>query len=271
MTIGTFCLVKNESAWIMPHVMQVLPFVDEMVFFDGNSTDGTIEILEHIRKEFEGGKKIRLFKNKDPFDLQQDYVDMFNICMRTLNTDLAWFLHPDMFVENPEQIKKLDRDMIAGFTHLTSFGGDPEGQLFKIEGRGEAWKNIYRLTSPNLGAHYFGHYGAVNEDVYFSEITGDLHEHFGTGFTRYPYLVFDTGIRVLHFSDVRSYNRRLRRMIECLKNQGCTEEIANDLAPQHPRVSLKVGNGYDFIPAEYPAEFMRWKKYSMKLPCLTNA
>jgi len=251
-------LVKNEKFWIAPHILRVLPHVDQMCFFDGNSTDGTLEIIEQIKNTDPNGHKIKLVKDRDPKDLKDDYVKLFNECMWSLETDLAWFLHPDMWVINPEEINRVrNSDAIALVTHMESYAGEPGGKLYKIEqGRGELWKNIYRLRNPNLGAHYHGWYGAANEDVYFREITGDQHEHHGEQVGRYPYAVEDSGLKVMHFSDVRPYDRRLSRMVTCLLNQGYSAIDAKNIAPTHPRVSLEDGVGFKFAPAEYPAEFL---------------
>jgi len=56
MSLGSFILIKNESQWIAPHILRVLPFIDQMVFFDGNSTDGTLEYLK--------GRKIQDYASK---------------------------------------------------------------------------------------------------------------------------------------------------------------------------------------------------------------
>ncbi len=256
MSIGTFTLVKNEIFWITPHILRVLPYVDQMCFYDGNSTDGTLEAIENIKNTDPNGHKIKLVKNKDPKDLRDAYVEMFNDCMWSLDTDMAWFLHPDMYCINPNQITRArESSAVAMTTRMKSYAGDPGGQLYEIQGRAEAWKNIYRLRNPNLGAHYFGWYGAANEDVYFREITGEDHLHHGSNLHLYPYQIDDSGIEVMHFSDVRPYERRLGRMKTCLLNQGHLPEKVEELAPLHPRVSLKDNDLFKFIPAEYPAEF----------------
>jgi glycosyltransferase involved in cell wall biosynthesis len=256
-SIGTFCLVKNESPWIGAHLLQILPYIDEVVLFDGGSTDGTLEIIKAIQRGNGDGKKIKLFEDKDPKDLQDDYVRLFDECMRSLSTDLAWFLHPDMFVVNPEKILAVrESRAISLTTKIRSFAGEPGGQLYEIKGRGEAWKNIYRLRSPDLGAHYFGHYGAHNEDVYFRAITGDSHEHYGQDFQFYPYGVDESGLEVLHFSDVRPRARRVDRMVKCFKNNGYSEEVARARTEAHPRVTLKDGDGLKFVPSQYPQDFI---------------
>ena len=261
MSIGTFTLIRNEAPWIAAHILRVLPFVDEMVLFDGNSIDGTLEIIEAIQDSEEGDGKIRLFKNHDCADLKDDYVRLFNGCLRSLSTDLAFFAHPDMYVANPERLSHIANcDAVALSTKMRSFAGEPGEQLFEMVGRGDRWKNLFRLRGPDLGAHYFGHYGVHNEDVYFSAITGDDHEHHGSDFSKYPYEVVDSGLEILHFSDVRTYVRRLERMKTCLRNQGKRPEKIDEMAAAHPRVTLKSGpmfyDNFTLVPSEYPKEFV---------------
>lgn len=251
MSVGTFTLIKNEIRWIKAHLLSWLPHVDEMVFYDGNSTDGTLEVLRETRRDHPLGFKITLVEGKDPADLRDAYVSMFNDCLHTLKTDYAIFAHPDMLIEAPGEIRKLGENL-SYFCHMRSFAGDPAGQLYEIKtGRSEVWKNVYRLRNPDFGLHYFGHYGAWNEDCYFSKITGNEHEFFGSEVERYPYEVGDSGIRLLHYSDVRPYGRRFQRMTRCLVNQGHSEEAAARLARNHPRVTFENKSGFEFAPAEY--------------------
>lgn len=261
MSIGIFQLVKNEYQFIGPWLMRNLPVVDRIVIYDGNSYDGTLDIINHVIEKYDVQKKIKLVLDKDPKDLKDDYVKLFNECMWELDTDLAWFLHPDMFITTPERVDFFrDSDCIAGITNMRSFAGDP-GTLYEVKGRGGAWKNIYRLRNPDLGAHYHGWYGAANEDIYFSSITGDEHEHHGIQFKKYPYHVMDVGLEALHFSDVRPYERRLNRMMTCLENQGLSKDQLLVEAAKHPRVTLRNGNGFEFIPSTYPEEFIKWSDY----------
>lgn len=258
MTIGSFTLIRNEAPWIAANLLAWLPYLDEMVLFDGNSEDGTLEIIEAVKREHPEGSKITLVKDKDPKDLQADYVRLFDECLRTLSTDLAAFLHPDMI---PSKVPELGHlaGCVAASMRMRSFAGEPGAQLYEIKGRGEAWKNVYRLRNPDLGAHYFGHYGHSAEDVYFSEITGAEHAHHGSNFSAYPYEVVDSGIEVLHFSDVRPYARRLDRMKKCLANQGNPVEFAE----LHPRVTLQGDAQFSFVLAEYPASMLAAReKYS---------
>lgn len=257
-TIGTFCLIKNEIRFIAAHLKSWLPFVDEMVLFDGNSTDGTIEAV----KEFKD-PKITLIENMDPKDLKDDYVRMFNECLRTLKTDYAVFAHPDMILDAPGNIRNLG-DSMSYYSHMRSFAGEPEGQLYEIvEGRRPFWKNVYRLHSPDLGLHYFGHYGTNEEDCYFSKITGNEHSVptkisreeksvYGIDLGRLPYKVEDSGIVISHYSDLRTYERRLGRMLICLENQGVDPYLAKIIAKQHPRVTLRSRPGFKFEPVKTP-------------------
>lgn len=258
--LGAFCLIKNEKIFIKAHLKSWLPHLEQMVFYDGNSTDGTLEIIKEAQKG-EFGNKIKLYENKDCKDLTADYEKLSNECMWCLDTDFAVFLHPDMFLDNREVLKEMPKDGIAGTINIRSFAGEPDGQIYEIKGRGDKWKNIYRLRNPNLGAHYFGSYGAANEDTYFSKITGNSHEHFGQSFFNYPYKIFDSGLNVLHYSDVRTRERRLDRMIKCLVNQGYTPEAAKLAAPRHPRVSFEDDCGFTFTWLVEPPVILNPKEY----------
>lgn len=247
--IGSFCLIRNEAKFIKAHLKSWLPHLSQMVFYDGNSTDGTLDIIKDAMTR-EYGHKIKLREDKDPINLTDSYISLSNSAMWDVDCDMAVFLHPDMFYNGGG--KELPKDCAAASINIRSFAGEPDGNIYEIKGRGTKWKNIYRLRNPDIGAHYFGAYGAHNEDTYFSEITGESHEHYGQAFERYPYEVADSGIEVLHYSDVRPYSRRLERMTRCLINQGYSPEKAAQIAPNHPRVSLKDGAGFSFSHVETP-------------------
>lgn len=248
--LGSFCLIKNEKTFIKAHLDSWLPHLQQMVFWDGNSTDGTLEIIKEAQKG-EFGYKIKLREDKDPINLTNNYVELSNGAMWDVDCDLAMFLHPDMFLGS-KKINEFSEGSIASNTHMKSYAGEPNGTIFEIKGRGQKWKNIYRLRNPDLGAHYFGAYGAQNEDTYFSEITGSAHVHHGQDFHKYPYPVTDSGIEILHYSDVRPLTRRIDRMVKCLVNQGYSKEQAEKMAPNHPRVSFNNGMGFEFKAVETP-------------------
>ena len=249
MSIGTFTLVKNEARWMGPHLASWLPHVSQMVFFDGNSTDGTLDIIKDFQKSHPEGKKILLVEGQDPKDLKDDYVRLFNECIGRLTTDYAAFVHPDMILMRPGDF---NLSSPAATMEMVSFGGEPDGLLYRIDGRGTAWKNIYFR---GLGLHYFGHYGTVEEDCYFRDITGDIHSP-----NHHPYAVEKSGALVYHFSDVRPLSRRIDRMVKCLMNQGANEKQALEMAEQHPRVTLRSGHGFSFFAENYPPIFQTWKE-----------
>ena len=263
-SVGSFTLILNERAWIGAHLLSWLPLLDEMVFYaDAASNDGTVDIIKDFRARHEFGNKIKLFENKTPKDLQDDYVRLFNDCMRELSTDFAAFLHPDFLPDGDASGLRSIGDCHAYASEMRSFAGEPGGKLYEFtEGRADNWLHIYRLRNPDLGAKYHGHYGAHNEGVYFEAITGDEYQLFKNT-ALYPYKVGESGVKILHFSDVRPYQRRINRMITCLQNQNptLTREQAYDLAKQHPRVSLDSGSGrfgkFLLKPAEYPEIFSK--------------
>lgn len=257
--IGSFTLIKNEAPWIGAHLEMWLPHLSEMVFFDGNSTDGTVEIILDVIHNHRHGYKVKLFTDKDPKNLQEDYVRLFDECLHSVESDLAFFLHPDML---PARVPANSNHMsgaIAASVAMRSFGGEPEVSLYEIKGRCPDWKNIYRLRNPDLGAHYHGHYGHETEDVYFKAITGDKHI-LKEDLTKYPYPIVKSGIEVLHFSDVRPYERRIERMVKCLANNKWPEDDAKRHAADHPRVTFKSGGQFKFEPAEWPIEYVEARK-----------
>ena len=272
MKIGTYTLIKNEIDWIGPHLVSWLPYVDQMVFLDGNSTDGTLDVLMEFIKRHPDGRKIKVFANKDPKDMQDYYVRLFNEAMSHLETDFAWFAHPDMLRISGD-FSGLG-DAHAYTTTKISYAGESlKDQIYEIsEGRADRWKDVMRRNNPDLGLHYYGHYGAQNEDVYFREITGEDHVFHGKKFDKYPYEVKDSGVVMAHFSDVRNYGRRLSRMITSLQNQGLSKADAEILAPQHPRVTLKDDIGFKFVPVGMPdcysIPFAEYKRFMEKVECL---
>lgn len=256
-SLGSYTLIKNEAQFIAAHLLAWLPILDEMVFYDGNSTDGTLEIIKAIREENIHGHKIKLVEGRDPANLQDDYVRTFTDCVRAVDQDLAVFIHPDMMpVKAPKNFDHLE-NAVAATAVMRSFAGEPDGQLMEIvTGRGDRWKTIMRRNRPDLGLHYAGYYGAHDEDAYLAAITGDEHKNFAPFFDAYPYEVVDSGLEILHFSDVRSPRRRHERMVRCLMNQGHPHERAQSIALSHPRVTLKDGDGFRFVKSEYPPEML---------------
>ena len=260
-SLGSFIIIRDEAKWIGMHLASWLPHLSEMVFYDGYSTDGTLETIKAFRDSHPDGHKIKLFEGKNPANLREAYTEMFNECLHELSTDLAAFIHPDFYLEDPGDIANLS-GALSYTMSLRSFAGEPGGQLYEISGRGEKWKNIYTLR-PDLGLHYAGAYGSAEEDCYYREITGDDHTNHGQEFDRYPYSVVDSGAKVWHFSDVRDHARRLGRMKSCLENQGLPADRLDAVASSHPRVTLQAGVDhfgihYDFKPVAYPPIFKTW-------------
>lgn len=262
--IGSFTLVRNESEWIGGHLEMWLPILSEMVFFDGNSTDGTQQIILDVAHNHPMGHKVKLFTDKDPKDLTDDYVRVFNECLGAVESQYAAFIHPDMIPVNAGY--QVDPRLAAHFMNVESYAGDSMDSLLRFtSGRSDKWKNIYQ-KKPDIGAHYFGHYGAWNEDVYFSEITGDSHTAFEQ-FNSYPYKIGDSGLKILHFSDVRPYERRVDKMAKTLRHNGWMEADREAVLSTHPRVTLIPNSTVDFskeIPADSLAAIERFKKNNAK-------
>jgi glycosyltransferase involved in cell wall biosynthesis len=252
--------------------MSILDYVDELIFADGNSTDGTLEIIDLIKRKFDKGDKIKLFLDKDCKDLQQDYVSLFDWTLKQVKSDYAWFIHPDMICINPETIRPaIEKGGMRYHVGLVSIAGDKRELKF-LEGRDGSWATIYRNA---YGLHYYGNYGTAEEDCYFQDLTGDVHVFWKIQ-KRLPYQILDSGIKLIHYCDCKPYKRRYERMLKCLKNL-YPERPEMDLeieAAKHPRVNLKDGTYinkvFKFAPNDYiPEVFKRYAEHfePLRKPC----
>jgi len=234
MKIAVIAPVLNEAQFIGYSIMSAHPHVDEFIYaVSPKSDDGTIEILRHIAKHY-GNIRI-LLQSKydfDPMDMKA-YNGAFNDCIDQTRCDAVWFLHPDMVIT---QWKDIQEGPLAWTVNMTSYARDLNTVITK--GRATRWKNIH---AKKFGLHYYGGYGSVNEDFYYSDITGTSYRHYGQQFSQYPFEVGETGIEVAHFCEVKPYKRRLEKMKLCLKTQmpNATDPLIEELAVQHPRVTLE--------------------------------
>ena len=237
--ISVFSIVKNEAAFIGVGVMSLLPYVDEIVYADGNSTDGTLEILDYIKKKYDTSDKIKVLKNMDCSDLKDDYVRLFNETMKQCNADYLLYCHPDMILTDPGVLADSrlgDNNEFAYYVNIRSFAGEKiEKEI--VKGRTNKWKTIMKN---DFGLHYWGHYGHNDEDMYFRDITGDeyvVHKDM----SRYPFEVHDSGIKLWHLCECKSLARREQKMENVARTvMGMTNHVhINDLLANHPRVTLR--------------------------------
>ena len=242
MKVATIAPVLNECPWIGYSIMSALPGVEAMHYgIDSKSDDGTFELLKML-SETVGKGKVFWYRNPDfdfdPMDTQA-YNRAFNVLIgaviETSHPDAILFLHPDMVVMNPEQFLKLEDGPLAWYTHIRSFAGDFDMEI--VKGRALRWKNMH---APRFGLKYSGGYGSVNEDFYHADITGNSLRHYGEEFSRYPFEVRDSGVRINHYCELKNYKRRLEKMKLCLRTQhpDFDADLIEEMACQHPRVTL---------------------------------
>lgn len=230
-SLSVFCIVKNEAQFIEASVRAVAPYVDEIVYADGNSTDGTLSILDRIGKEY---PNLRVLKNWDCANLQDDYVRLFNELLGQCKGDYVWFLHPDMVVRNPAQLTQFKKQarLDAYTVRMRSFAGD--GMVEITKGRTNTWKTIMRNA---YGLHYWGHYGNENEDMYF-----DFQDHkVYRDLSQYPFEIGDSRLCVEHYCECKDTTRRKEKMENILKYGHGIEDrtVLTDALTNHPRVTLK--------------------------------
>jgi glycosyltransferase involved in cell wall biosynthesis len=235
MKISVVCPVLNEVDFIGYSIMAAEPYVSEFIYaLDDASSDGTRELLHHIKSKYLGKRLFILdTPNFHPSDMKA-YNNAFNICIRGSQGDACFFLHPDMIVtQGPTDPLP---HALAWYSTITSYAGDFTTIISK--GRCTQWKNLH---ARKFGLHYYGGYGSQNEDFYHSDITGKSYKHYGTDFLKYPYQVADSGMRINHYCELKPYQRRLEKMKECLRTLSpqASEEWVEDAATQHPRVTLE--------------------------------
>jgi glycosyltransferase involved in cell wall biosynthesis len=237
MKLSVIAPVKDEAPWIGYSILSCLDQMHEFIYaLDSESQDGTRELLHHVKDKYAHEKLTIIdFPTFHPSDTKA-YNEAFNVCIRKSTGDSCFFYHPDMVVTNPEAIEAMADNALAWWTNVTSFAGDFHTVISK--GRCDKWKNIH---ARKFDLNYFGGYGSQNEDFYHSNITGKSTKHFGTEFSKYPFVVRDSGINVSHFCELKSYKRRLEKMKLCLKTQyvNSADHVIEELASQHPRVTLE--------------------------------
>lgn len=234
MKISVVGPVLNECPWIGFSILAALPVVHEFVYaLDQKSSDGTRELLHHVKEKYAHEKLVILdHPTFHPSDMKA-YNNSFNRCIQESTGDAVWFLHPDMIVtEGSPEIPAA----MAWWVQMTSYAGDFETVITK--GRTDKWKNIH---AKKMGLHYFGGYGSQNEDFYHSDITGKSYKHYGSEFSKYPFQVSKSGIKVNHYCELKEYARRFEKMQLCLKtlHPNASAEWIEEMAVQHPRVTLE--------------------------------
>lgn len=269
MRIAAIAPVLNEVDFIGYSIMAGIPGIDSFHYgIDAKSNDGTFDLVRMLSETVAKGKVFWYTApvfNIDPMDKSQ-YNGAFNaLIAAALSTkpDAVMFLHPDQIITNPGVISAIPDDAIAWFVHMRSFSGDMKTEITK--GRASKWKNIH---CPRFGLEYYGEYGSQNEDFYHKDITGRSFKHYGQEFSKYPYRVADSGIKINHYCEVKDYGRRLEKMQLCLKTLYPTmpEERIKELAENHPRVTLDPSStqfgSFEFEPSKYPVPeiFSKYKE-----------
>jgi hypothetical protein len=275
MSLSVWSVIKNERQFIGYGLMSVLPYADEVIYFDGNSTDGTLELLDYIKGTYDKDNKIKVFRDKDFKDFKEDYTRVFDECLKTCTKDHVMYLHPDMIVVDPGNLQGLDKKVLAYYVNMRSFAGE-DLDLEITKGRTDKWKTIMRNR---FGLHYHGFYGAQEEDMYFGDITGTDHKLF-KDFGNYPFVVQDSGAKIWHFCECKPLQRREEKMYRVITTSveavthGCMMEDdvhVWDAVKNHPRVHLQTQSGvfgsFMFEPRKDPLPdvFSKYKEEFEKI------
>lgn len=261
MRISAIAPVLNEVDFIGYSILAALPGIESIHYgIDEKSNDGTFELVKMLAETKAKGK-LFWYRGPDfninPMD-KASYNNAFNILIEaaiaTSKPDGIIFLHPDMIVTNPQQMLDLENDdVLAWYTHIRSFAGDFKTEITR--GRTNRWKNMH---APRFGLKYLGGYGSVNEDFYHSDITGTSLRHYGEEFSKYPFRVADSGIKINHYCELKDYRRRFEKMKLCLQTQHPEWDalMIEEMASKHPRVTLEQSSGqfgrFEFANSDEP-------------------
>jgi hypothetical protein len=255
--------VLNEAPWIGYSILAAMPYIDEFVYaLDEKSDDGTRELLFHVKQKYAHERLIILdHPNFHPHDMAA-YNASFNVCIEKASSDRIMFLHPDMLITGEDDVDEV-KEALAWYTHITSYAGDFQTQITK--GRATTWKNIH---AKEYGLTYVGGYGSRNEDFYHTDITGNSYKHYGEKYSKYPFPVADSGLKINHYCELKDYRRRLEKMKLCLKTQypDFAERGIEEMAANHPRVTLECSNLHfgrfemQRTDEEIPATIQKYKR-----------
>ncbi len=269
MKIAVIAPVLNEVDFIGYSIMAAMPGIHSFHYgIDAKSSDGTLDLVKMIAST-SGKDKVFWYKapdfNIDPMNMKE-YNGAFNAlieCARSVGSESVMFLHPDMIMLNSETILSLEDGPLAWFTNITSYAGDFKTVISKE--RCPRWKNIHALR---FGLQYYGGYGSANEDFYHKDITGNSYKFYGDEFSKYPFRVADSGLRINHYCELKDYTRRLEKMKLCLTTQhpDYSKGRIEELAVHHPRVTLEPSSrqfgDFEFTESkeEVPSVFETYKE-----------
>lgn len=88
-SICAHTLVKNEARWIWYSITSVIDHVDKILLWDTGSTDGTLEIIEELRKKYPGKIDFREYGEVTPETFTKAREEMLQV------TTSDWFIVVD--------------------------------------------------------------------------------------------------------------------------------------------------------------------------------
>jgi glycosyltransferase involved in cell wall biosynthesis len=237
--ISAFSFCGNEVSYIGYSTMSLLPYVDEVIWADGNSNDGTLDLIKHIQTQYDPEKKVKLFEGFLFENYREDYDEKFNWLLKRCSGDWVIFNHADMVWLDPWKIRPLleaihEDDFIWGLrVNFRSFIND---RWHCMEENDYTWPLIYKNAH---GLHHRGAYGTPYEDFYFED--GLRHDIRSSRRDSEEIRIFHSSIWMHHYRSCKPEWQRLDKMVKQFKATFPEKSLeeCTQLAKQHPYIDQR--------------------------------
>lgn len=244
MNISALVVAKNEEPFIKGCIERILPFVDEVIFVDNESTDKTKEIVEKI-----GDNKIKIFTHP----LTDNMGDLRQFSLDQATGEWIWQVDADEWYEK-EDCEAIQRAV-----------NDPgEAISFRVGYHQLSWRKGFKQAN-------FEHYPdrLYKRDVvdkYDGMLPNDMTKVKRGIFQHRPFLEYDNQldqsfenprqpilpVKYYHLARTRGYNFEYNKWYRY--NQITHSEWDHDTLHETTRINQWVSGLYDIEPVAIPFE-----------------
>lgn len=184
-TISLCMIVKNELQNMQKHLPNVLQFADEICIVDTGSTDGTLNFLKEVAKEYPN-VKIKTF------EWCNDFAKARNISLEMATCDYIWWLDADdelpfmSYNQAKHHLKKnKDTALMITLVSIQNEGSVYSGQLRvfpnkpEIRFKGRVHEQImWAIKEKELDINHLDvplfHYGYTSNEILYSKLLRNI-------------------------------------------------------------------------------------------------